>query len=53
MYSPPPFDLPADQDSVRTMAETINDQGDIVGYFFDSNFVAHGFLADRPLDGGR
>lgn len=48
-----PFELPAEQGSVYTVAETINDQGDIVGYFFDSQFIAHGFLADRPLGTGR
>lgn len=44
-----PFNLPDSFGAVYVAAETINDQGDIVGVFFDSNFVAHGFLADRPL----
>jgi hypothetical protein len=30
-------------------AETINDQGDVVGYWFDANWVAHGFLANHPV----
>ena len=43
-----PFNLPDSFGAVYVQAETINDQGDIVGVYFDSGFVAHGFLAD-PL----
>jgi hypothetical protein len=28
-----------------TYAEGMNDQGDIVGFYFDTNGLAHGFLA--------
>jgi probable HAF family extracellular repeat protein len=40
-----PFVLPDAVGSVYTSAQTINDNGDIVGYYFDANFVAHGYYA--------
>jgi uncharacterized membrane protein len=41
-----PFDLPAGFGAVYVSAQTINDGGDIVGYWFDAGFVAHGFVAN-------
>ena len=47
------FDLPASFGAVYVSAQTINDLEDIVGYYFDANFVAHGFVAKaRHEEGG-
>jgi len=40
-----PFDLPASFGAVFVSAQTLNDHDDIVGYYFDGNGVAHGFVA--------
>jgi hypothetical protein len=40
-----PFALPAAWGSVFTVAETINDYGDVVGYFVDGANTLHGFYA--------
>ncbi len=45
-----PFDLPASFGAVYVSAQTINDRGDIVGYWFDASFVAHGFVARAMRD---
>ena len=42
-----PFDLPARFGATAVWAQTLNDPGDIVGYYFDAGGVAHGFLATR------
>lgn len=42
-----PFNLPDDFGAIYVQAETMNERGDIVGYWFDANWVAHGFLAEH------
>lgn len=42
-----PFDLPAAFGAQFISAQTINDHGDIVGYYFGANGVAHAFVAAR------
>jgi hypothetical protein len=39
------FELPPSFDAVYTSAATINTRGDVVGWYYDSAFVAHGFVA--------
>ncbi len=40
-----PFDLPASIGASFVSAQTVNDPGEIVGYYLDGVGVAHGFLA--------
>jgi probable HAF family extracellular repeat protein len=40
-----PFNLPAQLGATETSAQTINDPGEIVGWFADSNQLQHGFVA--------
>jgi hypothetical protein len=46
-----PFNLPKSFQSTQVSAQTINDFGDVVGIFFDSQGVQHGFVALRQFDG--
>jgi uncharacterized membrane protein len=39
------FDLPKSLHATNVSAQTINDFGEIVGYYFDAQQVQHGFLA--------
>ena len=43
------FSLPASFGAVNTSAQTINDAGEIVGWYADAQGVQHGFTAVRPL----
>lgn len=40
-----PFDLPADWGATLVIAETLNDLGDVVGYYLDAANTLHGFYA--------
>jgi probable HAF family extracellular repeat protein len=40
-----PFDLPASLGATFTSAQTINDQGEIVGFYNDASNAAHAFVA--------
>jgi uncharacterized membrane protein len=43
------FTLPVSFGSTNTSAQTINDAGEIVGWYADAQGVQHGFTAVRPL----
>jgi len=42
-----PFELPASFGATFASVQTLNDHGDIVGWYYDAAGVAHGFLAKR------
>jgi uncharacterized membrane protein len=44
------FDLPQAFHASQVSAQTINDSGDIVGFFTDSQGLQHGFIATREGD---
>jgi len=46
-----PFELPARFGTGYVSAQTINDAGDIVGYYLDAGSVAHGFVAKAVRPG--
>ena len=45
------FDLPSSYAASYVSAQTINDSGEIVGYYLDADNVAHGFVALPGGDG--
>jgi probable HAF family extracellular repeat protein len=44
------FDLPKAFQPSQVSAQTINDSGDTVGFFTDSQGLQHGFIATREVD---
>jgi uncharacterized membrane protein len=45
-----PFDLPASFNASFVVAQTINDLGQVVGYYFDEAGMTHGFLASADIE---
>jgi probable HAF family extracellular repeat protein len=47
------FDLPARFGAIAVSAQTINDPGEIVGFYTDVNQIQHGFVATPLAEAGR